>query len=346
MTSIQAIATALPATELTNADLEHENPSWNMRAIAKRTGVESRRVVAEDETALDLSLRACEYLRDDSGHDLSNVGAIVYCTLDPEHPMPGNAHLLHARLGLDDHVLAFDYNLACSGYVYGLAFADAFARSNMASEILLVTAETQSRRINQKDRSVRSLLGDGAAVTLLSAADHNGGKIVASQLCSHGQGFAQVYVPAGGARKPSGPQTRREETDASGNIRTAEDMHMDGAGAWGLVNSIVPGHIESFLAAHSLSPPDIDLFVFHQASRIILDSLAKSLSLPAEKVFVHMKDIGNLSSASIPFALRAALDQGAIEPGSRVLLSGFGSGLSYGSVIVDFPQPGAPAEES
>lgn len=336
MTSIRAIATELPAVEVTNADLDRENPSWGMGLVAQLTGIESRRVTAVNETALDLSVRACERLREQAHDDLTRIDAILCCTHEPDYLSPGNAQLLHNHLGLGDDVLAFDYRLACSGFVYGLAFADALARAGAAREILLVTAETQSKCTHPRDRSVRVLFGDGAAVTHVSARDEGGGEIVASELCTHGRGFMHACIPGGGARIPSSEGTREALADREGNIRGAEDIHMDGMEVWAFVRSTLPGHIEAFLARHSLTVADVDLCVFHQASKMVLDSLAKDLGLPREKMFLHLSEIGNLSSASIPFALEAALDQGAIGPGSLVLLSGFGAGISYGSMIVQY----------
>ena len=335
MTTIHSIACALPRTEVTNADLARENPGWAIDAVAKRSGIESRRVAAADETAFDLSLAAWETLKR-SGVAADDIQAILYCTHDPDYPMPGNAHLLQAELGLGDEVLAFDYRLGCSGFVYGLALGDSLMRAGVATGLLLVTAETLSKRMNAGDRASRALFGDGAAIAYLSAGEESGATIAGYELCSHGDGFKYGYIPAGGARTPSGEHTRRETTDASGNVRTLKDLHMDGARLWGFVSSTMPAHIERFLAKHSLGLDEIDVYIFHQASKLLVDSLAKSLSLPREKIFTHMKAIGNLSSASIPFALRAALDQGAIEPGDRVLLCGFGTGVSYGSAIVEY----------
>lgn len=335
MTCIGAIAGALPDTEVSNADLDRANPDWRMGLIEEVTGIRSRRVAAPDETAFDLSVRACEELLAQQGVTAEDFDGIMYCTQDPDYREPGNAHLLHDHLGLGDDVLAFDYNLTCSGFVYGLAIADALLRSGTASGILLVNAVTQSKRMHPRDRSARVLLGDGAAATYLSA-DGAGGKVVACDLHTHGRGFRHGYIPAGGARNPSTAETRVETTDSSGNVRTAEDMHMAGTELWSFVSSAVPPHVKALLARNSLTLDDVDLYVFHQASRLIVDSLTKALGVPREKVFVHMADIGNLSSASIPFALRAALDQGAIQPGDRVLLSAYGTGISYASAIVEF----------
>jgi len=336
VTAIRAIADALPEHEVTNADLGRQNPAWGIELVAELTGIHARRAAAADETAYDLSVRACEDLLAQPGLAGIEIDAILYCTQDPDHRVPGNAHLLHEQLGLGDDVLAFDYGLACSGFVYGLAFADSFVRTGMASEVLLVTAETQSKRMHPGDRSVRVLLGDGAAVTHLSARDSEGGRIVATELCTHGKGFKHAYIPAGGARSPASTATKRETIDRSGNVRTAEHLHMEGTDLWAFVNSTVPGHVERFLASNSLTLEDVDLCIFHQASKLILDSLGKALGLPADKLFSNLANIGNLGSASIPFALTAALDEGRIQPGDRVLLCGFGAGISYGSALVEF----------
>jgi 3-oxoacyl-[acyl-carrier-protein] synthase III len=335
-TSIQAISCALPERELTNAELARLHPSWDMERAVQGAGVVSRRIAGADETSLDLSVRACEKLVEEHGLDLTRIDAIVYCTQTPDHTAPGNAHLLHHQLGLGDDVAAFDYTLACSGYVYGVAIADSFVRSGLASEVLLITADTMSKLISPEDRAVVTLFGDGAAATHLSAGEHGGGRVCAVRLCSHGGAHGRFYVPAGGARTPSTAETRRKATDRHGAVRSLEDVHMDGPGVWAFANSTVPAHVRSFLADQGLTLDDVDLYVFHQASKVILDTLARALRLDADRVFAHMDRTGNLSSASIPFALRAALDEGAVPPGGRVLLSAYGAGMSYGSVLVEY----------
>jgi 3-oxoacyl-[acyl-carrier-protein] synthase-3 len=310
---VNAVACALPERVETNEDLAREHPEWDMERVAERTGVRARRVVADGETALGLSLRACEALADASGVDLTTVDAIVYCTQSPDYAIPGNSHLLHARLGLRDEVLAFDYVLACSGFVYGLAIADSFVRSGLASEVLLVTADTYSRRIAPDDRATRALFGDGAAATLVSGrAVAGSGRIVGAELRTHGPAAEAFKAPLGGT------------------------VDMDGRAVSAFVNSAVPAHIAAFLAERSLTTDDVDLCVFHQASRMTLDSLARAIPLDRSKLYDYMAHVGNLVSASIPVALRAALDEGAIGPGDRVLLSGYGAGASYGSVLVEY----------
>lgn len=333
--SVAHVSFVLPEQVVANDDLARENPDWDMSTVLERAGVGARRVAAFNETAFDLSVAACRNLLAESDLELESVDAIVYCTQSPDYVMPGNAHLLHRELGLADEVLAFDYNLACSGYVYGLAFASSFVQSGLASHVLLVTADTYSKYINARDRSARVLFGDGAAVTYVSA-DASGGRIVGADLLTHGSDYDKFYVPAGGMRRPRSDATSEEAADRHGNVRSPENIHMDGLGVWAFINSAVPPHIHSFLARESLTLDDIDVFIPHQASKLTLDSLAKALELPPEKMYVDMGEIGNLVSASIPVALRGALDGGRIGTGSRVLLSGFGVGLSYGSVLLEY----------
>ena len=310
---IAAIGCALPEREVTNEDLRREHPDWDLERIEPRSGVLARRVAAPEETALDLAAAACEALAAEPGVDLASVTGIVYCTQSPSRSIPGDAHLLHRRLGLGEHVLAFDVSLACSGYVYGLAIADSLIGAGLAPEILLVTAETYSKRTDPEDHATRVLFGDGAAATHVSGGDGDSGRIVASRLCTRSRELERFHVPPG-----------------------AEWIEMDGVGVWSVVNSVIPAHVEGFLEEQSLDAEQIDLWVFHQASRMTLDSLSRALGLDRERVYSHHERVGNLVSASIPVALRAALDEGAIGAGDRVLLCGFGAGFSYGSVLLEF----------
>lgn len=311
MTRIASIACALPEHEVSNEDLQREHPEWDLERIAPRSGVVRRRIAAAGETALDLSVGACQVLAEEV--DLDAIDAIVYCTQSPTHRVPGDSHLLHQRLDLGDEVFAFDFDLACSGYVYGLAIADSLTHRGLAAEILLVTAETYSKQTDPDDHTTRTLFGDGAAATHVSAGDGAGGRIVAARLGTRGREFGRFCVPVDG-----------------------DWIEMDGIGVWGVVNSLIPDHIRSFLDERSLTLDEVDLYVFHQASQMTLDSLGRALGLGEDRVYSHLEQVGNLVSASIPFALRAALDEGAIDDGDRVLLCGFGAGFSYGSVLLEF----------
>ena len=332
---VRAIEIHLPEREVTNADLGRDNPSWDMNAIGEKAGVQSRRIAGESETAFDLSRVACEKLLDKAGVSKDAVDGIICCTQSPDYVMPSNSHLLHGALGLPDSVLAFDFNLACSGYVYGTALAASLIESGVAENIILVTADTYSKHIHPKDRSARVLFGDGAAASMISASG-SGGRVVGVRLCSRGKDFNKFIVPAGGRRLPASEATKAETTDRSGNTRCAENIQMDGLAVLSFVNSAVPPHVRAFLAEHDLTLDDVGLFVFHQASKMSLDSLTRILGVPPEKVYINMEQTGNLVSASIPVALADALQRGLIRRETTVLLCGFGVGLSYGSVLLRY----------
>lgn len=333
---IREIRYHLPERVVTNEQLRAENPSWDMDAIEARSGVRRRHVAAEGETALDLAVAASRSLLDDGSLDPNAVDGIVFCTQTPDYVMPPNACLLHEALALGEGVFAFDFTLACSGYVYGLSLVRGLIQTGQCRNVLLVNADTYSKRIHAGDRSARVLFGDGAAVSWVSACPAGEG-IIDVACATAGKEYEKFMVPAGGCRLPASTDTKEVSTDRSGNTRTPEDIHMDGMGILVFVNSKVPRQIRDLLVRNSLSIEDVDLFVFHQASRVALDSLTRLLKLPTDKVFENLEDVGNTVSASIPVALKDALDQGAVSPGGLVLLCGFGVGLSWGTALVRLP---------
>jgi 3-oxoacyl-[acyl-carrier-protein] synthase III len=249
--------------------------------------------------------------------------------------MPSNAFLLHDYLGLSDDVFAFDFNHACTGYIYALAMAHSFITSGLAERILLVNADTYSKYINKGDRSTRVLFGDGAACTIVNKSINQGG-IIDIMLASSGKSYNKFWIPAGGMRLPKSIQTSKTKTDQTGNIRSQENINMKGLDVWSFINSVVPKQIKLLLSNNNLVKKDIDQFIFHQASQMTLDSVIRSLKLDEEKVFINIRDIGNTVSASIPIALKDAIEQNKIKTGHKVVLAGFGVGLSYGSILMEF----------
>jgi 3-oxoacyl-[acyl-carrier-protein] synthase-3 len=331
---IKDIAYHLPEQVITNDQFGAWYPDWDMRHVVERSGVLQRHVAAENETALDLAYAACRKLLAAHPDLKDRIDGLVFCTQSPDYIMPPNSYLLHQKLALPDRVLAFDFNLACSGFIYGLALSRGLMATGMASNILLVTADTYSKYINPADRSVRTLFGDGAAVTWLAADEVPG--VIDIELSSSGKGHETFIIPAGGLRLPRSPNTAIPETDENGNVHSQNDIHMDGMGILTFVNSKVPKQIRSLLERNSLSMDDVDLFVFHQASKVTLDSLARILKVKPEKEFRNLEMVGNTVSASIPMALKDAQDCGRLKPGATVLVSGFGVGLSWGSAILKY----------
>lgn len=329
---IQAVAAALPAAVVSNAELGAEHPAWQMDQVAARSGVRSRHIAAPFETALDLAAQACAAIG--SQVALDSLDGIVFCTQTPDYVMPSNAFLLQERLGLPDRILAFDFNLACSGFVYGLAICRGLILGGQARRLLLVNADTYSRLINPGDRSARVLFGDGAAATVV-AADSPRMRLLDFELWSSGRNWRKFCVPAGGFREPRSAASAVAAPDASGNLRSRDDIHMDGMGVWSFINATMPAQINRILERNGLGIGDVDLFVFHQASALTLDSLERNLRIPPGKSFRCLETVGNTVSASIPIALARAEAEGRLVPGMRVLLAGFGVGLSAGSALME-----------
>lgn len=325
----------LPRKKLTNTELGELFPAWNMPALEKKTGVVCRHIAEDDETALDLSVAACKKFFVETAMDPSEIGGILYCTQSPDFIMPPNALLLHRHFDFRNDIPAFDINLACSGYVYALSIAKSMVVAGVVTNMLVVTADTYSKHINPRDRSTRTLFGDAASVTLVEACEDQCG-ILTQSLASDGKFYKKFYIPAGGHRNPKCESTAFDDIDAYGNVRNEEQIHMDGLGIWNFIRSKVPDHIQDFLEKSNVSSTEIDQFVFHQASKLTLDSLVKILKLNPDKVFSNLENIGNTVSSSIPIALADAKKQGRIQGGDLVLISGFGVGLSYGSMLIRF----------
>jgi len=334
MTIIEAIACSFPTRSVTNAELKQDYPDWDFERLEKRTGVLSRYVAAENETALDFARRACAQLDQQGKLRAPEIDALIFCTQSPDHIMPPNSCILHGELGLRPDVFAFDITLACSGYIYGMQLADSLIRSGSAKRVLLATADTYTRYIHPGDRATRCLFGDGGAVSIIAASPGTRG-IRDIRCGTAGAQYQKFIIPAGGMRVPRSPETAKETLDSSGNVRSAEHIKMDGFGVLSFFNATVPVSVNETLARNHLSLADVDLFVFHQASQIVLDTLRTAMKIPVEKMVIDLAETGNLVSASIPVALSRAFDRGQAKPGQLALLCGFGVGLSWGTALVD-----------
>ena len=323
---IVAIEYCLPEHIETNEDLQKLFPHWDIDALAKKTGVSERHIAAPEECASDLAYRACNTLFEKRSICPRDVEGLIVCTQSPDYVMPPTAALLQHRLGLSKSVMAFDYTLACSGYVYGLAMCKAFIESGLLNTILLVTCDTYSKYTRPDDRGVRSLFGDGAAVTLIRRGDPGIGEV---SLATDGSGADKFIVKGGGCRRQSCSPASVSKPNGEGR-----HIEMDGFGVLSFVKKEIPPFAESLLRKAALSREDIGLFVFHQASKISLDQVSQILGIPAEKTFTNFECIGNTVSSSIPIAIKDAWQKGKIEPGMLTMLVGFGVGLSWGGGIV------------
>lgn len=331
---IKHIEYYLPEKVVTNIDLSKDNPEWNIEKIEEKSGVKKRHIAEPNETALDLAIKAVEKIF--SSHVISKdeIDAVIFCTQSQDYVMPANSFLIHKHFNFKQNVWTFDYNLACSGYIFGLAITRGILETGLAKNVLLINSETYSKYINPKDRSTSILFGDGAAASVISYEDIGG--IVDIILSSNGDKFDSFYIPAGGMKTPKSKDTKDIIVDNSGNVKTLENIHMNGFAVWQFISKNVSEQINTLLERNHLGVNDIDLYVFHQASKLTLDSLVKSLKLDNDKVFLNLQDVGNTVSASVPIALKDAELSGKLKKGDLVLLSGFGVGLSWGSIIMRY----------
>ncbi len=336
---LRDIACYLPEQTLSNAKLGESYPHWDMKQVEQRAGVLERRVAGPQETALDLARQACRALFARHPDLPEKLDGLIFCTQSGDYPMPSNSALLHRDLGLGTRVFAFDFNLACSGFVYGLLIAEGLVATGTCKNVLLVNGDTYSKYIHPEDRSARVLFGDGAAVSWLSG-EGPGLKLIGGVAETAGKYFDKFIVPAGGFRNPRSPETALVREDASGNRRSDEHIQMDGLGVLNFVTSNVPRQVRALLDKLRLTSDDIAFFVFHQASKMALDSLGRLLKVPSDRLFTNLEKWGNTVSASIPIALHDAMRSGRLPPG-KILISGFGVGFSWATCVLE---NGSPAE--
>lgn len=329
---IVAIEYYLPEKIVNNHELEKLHPNWDMEKIFVKTGVKSRHIANENETAFDISIRAVEKLFSKNEIDKRKIDGIIFCTQSPDFIMPSNAFLIHKHFCFGTNVWAFDINLACSGFVYGISIVRGMIQSGMGKNILLITSDTYSKYINENDRSTRVLFGDGGAATVIG--ESFGSELIDVILETSGSNYDSFYIPAGGCRMPNSDKTKLTE-DVNGNVRTFENIHMNGFAVWKFISRTVPNQINELLKRNNTKIEEIDFFAFHQASLLTLDSLIKTLNI-SKPVFSNLENKGNLVSSSIPILLKEAMDSKKLNRGDLVLLSGFGVGLSWGSFLIRY----------
>ena len=315
--SIAEIEYKLPDGVVTNDDLALQHPDWDMPRVARRTGVLSRHIAAPDETALDLAEGAARDVLEKSSLDVEAVSAVVFCTQTPDYILPPNSCLLQARLGLRQDIPVLDITHACSGFPYGVSVCSALISDDGVG--LLINGDTYSKIIADDDRSTKTVFGDGAAATILRVGSVPGAlRVIDTLHGSSGAGAERFIVHEGGVR-----------VRGRGEPRIA----MDGLGMLNFVLEKVPPAIDTLLARNSLTRGDIDVWVFHQASQVAIDALRTAMGLDDDRVLLDMADIGNLVSASVPVCIARARARDVFEPGMRIVMAGFGVGLSWAASL-------------
>lgn len=324
---IKDIAYYLPPSTVANEDLVKEFPEWSVGKIADKVGVIERRVVI-DETAVDLAVKAAERLFAQNMVNKEDVDFVLFCTQSPDFKLPSSACIIQDRLGLSTKCGAFDFNLGCSGYEYGLAVAKGLIVSGVSNNVLLLTGETYTRYIHPKDKGNRTIFGDGASATLISTE----GFAEIGEFClgTDGSGARNLIVKTGGARFEE--KANDLSFDESGNPISSDHLFMDGQEIFMFTLVKVPKMMKEVLTKNNLQKEDIDLFVFHQANKYMLEHLRKKLKIDEDKFFVNLAKVGNTVSSTIPIALCDARDENKLT--GNVLLAGFGVGLSWGATIL------------
>jgi len=322
--AVRAIEYHLPDTVLTNDELARAFPGWSPAKIAAKTGIVERRIAAPEECASDLAVAAARKLFASGACRPEEIDFILLCTQSPDYFLPTTACILQDRLGLPTSAGALDFNLGCSGFVYGLSLAKGLIETGQASNVLLLTAETYSKFLHPDDRSVRPLFGDAAAATLVQARPDGPPWIGPFVFGTDGKGKDNLIVRAGGMRCRT-----REQTSPS-----SDHLCMNGPEIFTFALQVVPQAVEALLSRAEKTIDDVDLFVFHQANRYMMEHLREKLTIPAEKFVVALRHVGNTVSSTIPIALKEAMGQQLLPPGKLVLLVGFGVGYSWSATLI------------
>jgi 3-oxoacyl-[acyl-carrier-protein] synthase-3 len=327
----------VPYKFVTNDDLVRANPTWNSDKIFAKTGIRSRHVVGDDETSADLGFRAADALLTSLSFDRSQVDAILFCTQTPDYLLPPSACLLQTRLDLPTSCAAFDFNLGCSGFVYGLWLAKSLVESQSARNVLIVVGETYSKLCNPHDMVTVTLFGDGGGAALVSASAEGAiARLGLTVLGTDGRGAEHLIVRAGAARNPHTEVTSLATADDKGNLRSDEQLFMNGPEVFSFTLARVSSGIQELLDRVQLTWDDVDLFLFHQANAFMLEQLRNKMKIPVRKMPVCLEETGNTVSATIPLLIQSCQAQGLIQPGFRCVLAGFGVGYSWAFSLIEW----------
>jgi 3-oxoacyl-[acyl-carrier-protein] synthase-3 len=266
------------------------------------------------------------------GIDKGSIDYILFCTQSPDYFLPASACIIQDQLGLSKNIGALDFNQGCSGFVYGLSLAKGLILGNIAKNVLLLTAETYTKRLHERDKGNRTIFGDGAAVALISTE----GFAEIGEFClgTDGSGAEHLIMKTGAARNSEKFNT--VEFDENNNPVSPDYIYMNGSEIFSFTLTAVPDLVNKTLSKNNLEKDAINLFIFHQANKYMLDFLRKKLRIEQEKFYICLSEVGNTVSSTIPIAMCEALKDGNIQRDMKVLLAGFGVGLSWAGCVLKF----------
>jgi 3-oxoacyl-[acyl-carrier-protein] synthase-3 len=326
---IEKIAVYLPEKIETNEDLAKDFPDWSYKKVEKIVGVRQRHLADENETSLDLAHKACLNLFEKT--DKNNIDFLLFCSQNPDYLLPASSCILQDKLGLRTQIGTLDFSYGCTGFIYGLVVAKGLIAAGIAKNIVLVTTDVITKKINKADRANRLIFGDGAAATLITQSSYD--YISDFTLGTDGSGFQNLIIPNGGLKNPYNPE-EIDRIDEDGVVRNDNYLYMNGVEVFNFTIKAVPILIDEVLKKNNFTMDDIDYVIFHQANQYMLEYLKSIINIPADKFYINMMDVGNTSSATIPIGIVDAMDRGLVKSGDKVLLAGFGVGYSYGATII------------
>lgn len=325
---IKSISYYTPTQVLSNESLVREFPEWTVEKVASKVGIHQRYISSDNETAGDMALKAAEKLFEEHGIDRNDIDFVLLCTQSPDYFLPSTSCILQDKLGLRQDIGAFDFNLGCSGFVYGLSVAKGLVAAGIAKNILLLTSETYTKYLHPKDKGNRTIFGDAATATLIS--DTGFAEIGEFVLGTDGSGYEQLIVKSGASRNPM--MQNDVCFDDNGNPISSDHLFMNGPDIFTFTIERVPKMVQDLLNKSNLEKDDITLFVPHQANMYILEFLRKKMKIDKDKYYINLANFGNTVSSTIPIALCEARNEDKLH--GHVLLAGFGVGLSWGGVML------------
>lgn len=332
MAFIKAISYYLPEKVVTNEELVKEFPEWSVEKVAQKVGVDSRHLAAENETAGDMAEKAARKLFEKYQIDPKSIDFLMLCTQSPDYFLPSTACILQDRLGIPTSAGAFDYNLGCSGCIYGMAIAKGMIAAGIAKNVLLLTAETYNKYLHPSDKSNRSIFGDGAAACLIST--EGSAEIGEFVLGTDGSGANNLIIKTGAARQKA--KTGKFVEDDEGHICYDDYLYMNGGNIFNFTLETVPAMMKEILKKNHLQNDQINYYVFHQANKFMLNTIRKVCVLPKDKFYVNLTATGNTVSSTVLIGLKDCMDNNIIKAGDKVMISGFGVGQSWGGTILSF----------
>lgn len=329
---IRAMSACVPSKVISNRDLGYLIPEEEIEKTIHNIGIEERRIADDNVCASDLCYKAAVQLMEDNNIDPVSIDVLLFMSQTADYRIPATAPLLQHRLGLSKNTCCIDLSLGCSGYVFALSTAFAYASMEGVNRVLLLDGETFSKIVNRKDKVDWPLYGDGATATLIEKGTFEESVFM---LNTDGSGENAVKIPGGGMRnrvtKESVIETEREE----GNIRNDLEVFMDGMDVFNFAMSVVPKSVKEIIKEVGTTLENIDWLVFHQANKFMTDFFAKRLKFDMEKVPYCIQKYGNTSSTSVPLTIVSELKD-KLKDGDRLVMCGFGAGLSWGTAWVVF----------